>query len=451
MRSYWPEAAFGLFPEVSCCCCQTSRRTSPSQTPVSRAQSRMAHWFHRNPLKATAPVSFNFYGVAGSPAANKICNNLRTDRARLLEMFTDVTCNPDMMKNATDAYFSLLQGFISSLDGTTQENKMRFIQNFKWTDTLQGNVPSAQQDAIFELISMSYNVAIWYTKFASRMAGKENVTEAEAKDVHRSLKMAAGIFKHLKEDQIPRLITPAEKGRDLEARVIDAYIIQCQAEAQEVTIARAIELKHNATLVAALSYETANFYQRANQTLHTLEPECSNKWKKYFQLKMHFYMAYAYCYHGQTLLASDKCGEAIRSLQEAEKSYQRAEELCKEYRQTKGPGSTARPSEQLFFLKLGALVKNTLEKCQRENGFIYFHKVPEEAPQLELKASYGLAEPLAFELPPLSEQWSPEVLNTFDLTKGAKNDKAKAKPEEEVKPMKEPDLKPQKDTGCVVS
>lgn len=34
---------------------------------------RMAHWFHRNPLKATAPVSFNFYGVAGSPAANKIC------------------------------------------------------------------------------------------------------------------------------------------------------------------------------------------------------------------------------------------------------------------------------------------------------------------------------------------------------------------------------------------
>ena len=51
-------------------------------------------------------------------------------------------------------------------------------------------------------------------------------------------------------------------------------------------------------------------------------------------------------------------------------AYQRAEELCKEYRQTKGPGSTARPSEQLFFLKLGALVKNTLEKCQRENGFM---------------------------------------------------------------------------------
>uniref|UniRef100_A0A3Q3D913 BRO1 domain-containing protein BROX n=1 Tax=Hippocampus comes TaxID=109280 RepID=A0A3Q3D913_HIPCM len=330
----------------------------------------MAHWFHRNPLKATAPVSFNFYGVAGSPAANKICNDLRTTRARLLEMFTDVTCNAEMMKSATDAYFSLLQCFIVSLDGTTQDNKMRYIQNFKWTDTLQGNTPSAQQDAVFELVSMAFNVALWYTKFASRLAGKENVSEDEAKVVHRSLKVAAGIFKNLREAHIPRLITPAEKGRDLDPRVIDAYMIQSQAEAQEVTIARAIELKHNASIVAALASETANFYQKADHTLNTLEPEYSGKWRKYLQLKFFFYMAYAYCYHGQTLLANDKCGEAIRSLQEAEKAYSRAEELCKDYRHTKGPGTTAKPSEQLFFLKLGGFIKNTLDKCQREGRFM---------------------------------------------------------------------------------
>lgn len=35
------------------------------------------------------------------------------------------------------------------------------------------------------------------------------------------------------EAHIPRLITPPEKGQDLEQRVIDTYIIQCQAEAQE--------------------------------------------------------------------------------------------------------------------------------------------------------------------------------------------------------------------------
>lgn len=34
-----------------------------------------------------------------------------------------------------------------------------------------------------------------------------------------------------------------------------------------VTIARAIELKHNATLIAALAFETANFYQKAGKYL----------------------------------------------------------------------------------------------------------------------------------------------------------------------------------------
>ncbi|XP_041099977.1 transport and Golgi organization protein 1 homolog, partial [Polyodon spathula] len=101
----------------------------------------MTHWFHRNPLKATAPVSFSLYGVAASTGANKICNDLKSARARLLELLTDVTANAEMMKNATDAYFSLLQGFILSLDGIAQENKLHFIQNFKWTDTLQGNTP----------------------------------------------------------------------------------------------------------------------------------------------------------------------------------------------------------------------------------------------------------------------------------------------------------------------
>nr|KAF6399582.1 BRO1 domain and CAAX motif containing [Molossus molossus] len=308
----------------------------------------------------------------------------------------------------------------------------------------------AQQDAVFELISMGFNVALWYSKYASRLAGKENITEEEAKEVHRSLKIAAGIFKHLKESQIPKLITPAEKGRDLEARLLEAYLIQCQAEAQEVTIARAIELKHAPGLIAALAYETANFYQKADHTLSSLEPAYSAKWRKYLLLKMCFYTAYAYCYHGQTLLASDKCGEAIRSLQEAEKFYAKAEALCKEYGETKGPGPTVKPSGHLFFRKLGNLVRNTLEKCQRENGFIYFQKIPTEAPQLELKANYGLVEPVPFEFPPTSAHWTPDTLAAFDLTKRPKDDSTKPKPED-VKPVKEPDIRPQKDTGCSVS
>jgi hypothetical protein len=39
----------------------------------------------------------------------------------------------------------------------------------------------------------------------------------------------------------------------------------------------------------------------------------------YLVLKSRFYLAYAYNYAGENLLAEDKCGEAIRALQESQK------------------------------------------------------------------------------------------------------------------------------------
>lgn len=57
----------------------------------------------------------------------------------------------------------------------------------------------------------------------------------------------------------------------------------------------------------------------------------------------------------------------------------------------------------------------------------YFQKVPAEAPQLELKASYGLVEPVPFEFPPTSTQWTPEALAAFDLTSRPKDDSVRAR------------------------
>ena len=46
---------------------------------------------------------------------------------------------------------------------------------------------------------------------------------------------------------------------------------QCTAEAQEVTIARAIELKHNPGLISALAHETSKMFTTAADNLHTLD------------------------------------------------------------------------------------------------------------------------------------------------------------------------------------
>ena len=85
-----------------------------------------------------------------------------------------------------------------------------------------------------------------------------------------------------------------------------------------------------------------------------------------------FYAFKAFCYLGESLLEQEKCGEAIRALDESERFYEIAVKLCKEYRKQKAQGgSGAKIDEHLFFRKLQPLVKRTKDKCIRENGFMY--------------------------------------------------------------------------------
>lgn len=50
--------------------------------------------------------------------------------------------------------------------------------------------------------------------------------------------------------------------------------------------------------------------------------------------------------------------------------------------------------------------------------------MPETAPELELKATYGLAAPEEYELPPPDAQWTSDVYRAFDITKMPSKDAA---------------------------
>lgn len=54
-----------------------------------------------------------------------------------------------------------------------------------------------------------------------------------AKQVHRSLKLAAGMFLHVKEQLLSKLPASPDKAADTDPRVVEAYAHQSQAEAQE--------------------------------------------------------------------------------------------------------------------------------------------------------------------------------------------------------------------------
>ena len=63
----------------------------------------------------------------------------------------------------------------------------RYTFRFKWSDSLvQDGPPSVIQDAQFEIASVLMETAIWLIKYGARIAGKEDITEADAKNVHKA-------------------------------------------------------------------------------------------------------------------------------------------------------------------------------------------------------------------------------------------------------------------------
>ena len=59
----------------------------------------------------------------------------------------------------------------------------------------------------------------------------------------------------------------------------------CTAEAQEVTIARAVSQKHAPSLISAIANETSNMFAQAEKSLESLDQELVAKWRHYLALK----------------------------------------------------------------------------------------------------------------------------------------------------------------------
>ena len=70
-------------------------------------------------------------------------------------------------------------------------------------------------------------------KHASALAANPNVNEEQAKQIYKSLRKAAGLFKFVQEKYFEKLPDQPAKGSDLDPRVSTAYQMQCLAEAQE--------------------------------------------------------------------------------------------------------------------------------------------------------------------------------------------------------------------------
>lgn len=420
----------------------------------------MSHWFHRNPLKATGQQNFELKMFAHDSEALKIMSDLKQSRTRMLELLPDPHHTIDQVETALKLYMALLRGLILQPGETTAASKLSSALTYRWSESLLGTT-SSRADAVFEVGSMLMNTAFWFMKHAAMLAAKQDIKMEEAKEVHSSLRKAAGIVKFVQDTLIPQLVEKSTNGSDLDGRVCTAYMNQCTAEAQEVTIARAIELKHNPGLISALANETSKMFTTAADNLHTLDQKVFGHWRAYFELKSQFYLAYAYNYQGESLLAEDKCGDAIRCLQESQACHTKAGLMATEYAKNKGPGTQAKPDKHNFFKRLAPMLSRTLEKCERENGFIYHQKVPYDPVELPINAqTHGLVAPEQYEIPGVSPLWTTMAYAAFDESKLAADDKTKSKAakkaEGDLKPVKEVPITENEEgskneSGCTIS
>lgn len=69
-----------------------------------------------------------------------------------------------------------------------------------------------------------------------------------------------------------RLNEAIEPNADLSPSIIAAYCTQCTAEAQEVTVARAVDLKHSPSIIASLALETANLFEKGGKVKALFNP-----------------------------------------------------------------------------------------------------------------------------------------------------------------------------------
>lgn len=206
-------------------------------------------------------------------------------------MLSDPSGNYDELELTLNQYLSLLMGVIFGPPELGQ-SKLRHLIRFKWTHSLLGTTPSVHQDALFELISMCQEYGLWLTKHAAMISSKDDVKIDDAKKVHQCLKKAAGVFLTMDKEYVPRLIEKGDPGSDLDSRVATAYVKQCLAEAQEITIARAIELKHAPSLISSLAAETSRTFLSGASSIKALDPSIAGKWMKYFTFKSAFYDSY---------------------------------------------------------------------------------------------------------------------------------------------------------------
>ena len=81
-------------------------------------------------------------------------------------------------------------------------------------------------------------------------------------------------------------------------------------------------------IIRSICTPFSKLFSDADIALRECDVEFVTKWRRYLQVKIKFYAAYARSFQGEHLLTLDKCGESIKTLKEAQNCKLLSFERC---------------------------------------------------------------------------------------------------------------------------
>eukprot|EP00127_Corallochytrium_limacisporum_P004449 Clim_evm3s164 gene=Clim_evmTU3s164 len=345
---------------------------------------------------------------------------------------------------AGKAYLRLLKGFSAANgeheeEGTPPKTPNKVVK-FVWSNTFSAKLTTSRSDIGFEMASVLMNMALYHMRRAAFLTESNAILERDLSEAVNALKTAAAIFQYLASAS---LVSP-ETSSDTDPKVSEMYALLCKAQAQELSIYKAIDVKHDPSLISSIANDTA---MKFAETKNGFKSVNAKDLMFYSAVKEKMYQGYAYAYHGNILLKQEKSGAAIKSCQSGSQAALDIERMCRAV--GANPRNVQRLTNGEFYHRFERELRVSTDKAKRENDFLYHQKVPEKA--VDLPAPREVIQVETFQAPERDDLWGNDpqfaaANRTPDETTGAHKDKD----EQSVESKTKKDRKELEDRSCTI-
>eukprot|EP00761_Pharyngomonas_kirbyi_P008908 gb/GECH01008920.1/.p1 GENE.gb/GECH01008920.1/~~gb/GECH01008920.1/.p1 ORF type:complete len:437 (+),score=109.91 gb/GECH01008920.1/:1-1311(+) len=370
-----------------------------------------------------------FYSWAKSTFVSK-----RTSLGTQVEKF--VTGQKNMLslkelENRVDEYLAAVQGLYKyDNSGTDPEewekdgspvDKLRNNIYFYWSSGIVENEEARGiNDPRYEMINILFNFSLCCLAETNRnLDGVQDRHAAEVvKPAYKTMMKAVGILElmvQLSSDiqsnmSIPFEMTPVSL-KNLKSLF--------QAYAEELAVIKLAFSEGKEHLISAIS---SDVFQRMEHVISffttaprpengEFENETLERFLDFLKVKKTIMKAFCFQYYASVCNKKDENGKAIRSVLQAMEIAEHAQSEMKRYSKRNKHGK-----------KMISRIKSISEQSDKarqsfelENTTIYHHKIPDHL-ELPQEKSFGSIKP--YDLPPVADEWTPEVYNLFaDPTK----------------------------------